>query len=43
MKASENGSRILSNGLVILVEEDLIDYYKGSLIFHNYNTNIQTQ
>ena len=40
LKISENGSFILSNGLVVLVDEDIEAYMNGTLIFRNNDEDI---
>lgn len=40
LKISENGSFILSNGLVVLVDEDIEAYMNGTLIFRNNNEDV---
>ncbi len=36
---SFNGSYILSNGIIVLVDEDIDGYLTGSLIFYNPRDN----
>ena len=41
VKVSDNGSVILSNGLIVLVPNDIADFIKGSLVFYDKNTSIK--
>lgn len=36
LKISTNGSYILPNGIVVLVDEDVEAYFNGTLIFYDY-------
>ena len=40
LKISENRSFILSNGLVVLVDEDIEAYMNGTLIFRNNDEDV---
>lgn len=40
LKISENGSFILSNGLVVLVDEDIEAYMNGTIIFRNNDEDV---
>ena len=40
IKVSKNGSKLLSNGIIVLVEADLELYFKGELEFNNFNHNV---
>lgn len=40
LKISENGSFILSNGLVVLVDKDIEAYMNGTLIFRNNDEDV---
>ena len=37
---TENGSYILSNGIIVLVEEDIDSYKEGTLVFKDANSEI---
>ena len=40
---SENGSYIMPNGVIVLVDEDIESYFNGTLVFYNPNDNLETQ
>lgn len=42
-KQSVNGSYILPNGIIVLVEEDIEAYFKGTLIFYDQDDTLVTQ
>ena len=42
-KESANGSYILPNGVIVLVEEDVDAYFAGTLIFYDGDSNLLTQ
>ena len=42
-KVTLNGSYILPNGIIVLVDEDVEAYLKGTLVFYNKNNLPQTQ
>lgn len=42
-KVSVNGSYILPNGIIVLVDEDIDAYYDGTLVFYNKDDILVTQ
>ena len=42
LKVSANGSRILSNGIIVLEPKDVDAYLNGTLVFSNYETEVST-
>ena len=38
-----NGSFILSNGIIVLQDEDIEEYLNGTLVFYNKNEVLVTQ
>ena len=38
---TDNGSYILPNGVIILVEEDIEDYLKGTLLFYKKDSEYE--
>jgi len=40
---SENGSFILPDGIIVLVDEDIEAYFDGTLVFYNPNDNLETE
>ena len=42
-KVSTNGSYVLSNGIIVLVDEDLEAFFNGSLVFYDKNDESLTQ
>ena len=40
---SANGSYVLANGVVFLVDEDIDAYFNGTLIFFNSNNQVVLQ
>jgi len=42
-KESANGSYILPNGVIVLVEEDIDAYFAGTLVFYDGDSDLQTQ
>ena len=40
---TENGSYILPNGIIVLVEEDIEAYFAGTLIFYDEDETLVTQ
>lgn len=43
MKVSLNGSYILSNQMIVLVDEDVRAYLNGTLVFYNKSENLNTE
>ncbi len=37
---TENGSYILSNGIIVLIDEDIKAYFDGTLVFHKKDEEI---
>ena len=42
-KVTLNGSYILPNGIIVLVDEDIEAYFNGTLVFYDKNNLPQTQ
>ena len=42
LKLSANGSKMLSTGILILVNEDIEAYLNGTLVFYNYGDNVSS-
>ena len=42
-KVTINGSYILPNGIIVLVDEDIEAYFNGTLVFYDKNNLPQTQ
>ena len=42
LKVSANGSKMLSTGILILVNEDIEAYLNGTLVFYNYGDNVSS-
>ena len=40
---TDNGSYIMPNGVIVLVDEDIEAYFDGTLVFYNSNDNLETQ
>ena len=38
---TENGSYILSNGIIVLIDEDIKAYFDGTLVFHKKDEEIE--
>ena len=43
MKVTLNGSYILPNGIIVLVDEDIEAYFNGTLVFYDKDNLPQTQ
>ena len=42
LKVSANGSKMLSTGIIILVDEDVETYLNGTLAFYNFGDNVSS-